>query len=61
MNEQQLKIEAIKNYLLTYCEPKPEYSGVLAEFMAVQILLAVQQVEIDQEERRYEIAKANAD
>ena len=47
MNEQQAKVEAIKDYLMKYCDPKPEYSGVMADFMAVEILKAVQQVEID--------------
>lgn len=47
MNETQRKTEVIKDYLLKYMEPKPEYSGVMAEFMAVQILQAVQQIELD--------------
>ena len=49
MNETERKTEVIKDYLLKYLEPKPEYSGVMAEFMAIQILQAVQQVELDRE------------
>lgn len=52
MNETERKTEVIKEYLLKYLEPKPEYSGVMAEFMAVQILQAVQQVELDYEYAR---------
>ena len=50
MNEREMKIRSIQDYLQTYLDPKPEYTGVFARFMAVQILENLEQIELDYQE-----------
>lgn len=52
MNETQRKTEAIKEFLLKYCDPKPEYSGIMAQALAEKLLTEIQQIELDFEYAR---------
>ena len=64
MNEHQEKVKAVKAllYCLNDAPFKPEMAGVFwnIESMAEALVKATEQVEIDADERRYEIARANA-
>lgn len=47
MNERERKIEAIKDFLMRYCEPKPEYSGIMAGELAKKMMDEIQQIGLD--------------
>ena len=42
-----IKVETIKDFLLTYTDPKPEYSGLMADDMAKMLMSQLEQVELD--------------
>ena len=52
----QLQLSLIKNWLMSYTDPKPKYDGFTAYSMAESLLEKLEELEIGEFEKRHEMS-----